>query len=58
MLQTTVDEALIFSSRLRFTNQVDNATVRAFVDQVSCVPFLPESYLLFIMTIGGDWVKH
>lgn len=33
----TVDEALLFSGRLRFGPEVDNATVRAFVDEVRTV---------------------
>ncbi|KAK9794008.1 hypothetical protein WJX73_008792 [Symbiochloris irregularis] len=31
---TTVHEALLFSSRLRFTNEVDNETVKEFVEEV------------------------
>ena len=33
-VQTTVHEALMFSSRLRFTNEVDNETVKEFVEEV------------------------
>ena len=33
-VQTTVHEALMFSSRLRFTNDVDNDTVKEFVEEV------------------------
>ena len=34
-VQTTVHEALMFSSRLRFTNEVDDETVKEFVEEVS-----------------------
>ena len=34
-MQTTVHEALWFSCRLRFTNDINDVTARAFVDEVS-----------------------
>lgn len=34
LVQTTVHEALMFSSRLRFTSEIDNETVREFVEEV------------------------
>lgn len=33
-MQATVQEALWFSCRLRFTNDVSNETAKAFVDEV------------------------
>ena len=34
-MQTTVEEALWFSARLRFTKEVNNDTVEAFISEVS-----------------------
>lgn len=35
----TVEESLIFSARLRFTNDVDDSTVQSFVHEVSIREF-------------------
>ena len=51
-MQTTVEEALWISCRLRFTNDVDDLTAKGFVGEV--VPFIKTSELNVFVSTASD----